>query len=233
MWWHDSIQSGSTPRTDFEYWKARNMTSPSRIPWGQLTSGRWLTRLSWDLAYAAGAVVHGSMQPKVEVANDWMVNAGRMLSGGHWCTSWRSGPKRAGRKGGGTITPPGQPWRTQRPLAILDNRDSFDNWDPVDIRDTLDNRNPWHLTLPYTLLQSIHCHGQSYSCGSSYCCSWSYFRSWSHSCSQSYSCGQSYSRSSPCHYCKISGLPSASLHCSGSPSSHGRHSGSINWWRAA
>jgi len=30
-----------------------------------------------------GPVVHGSMEPKEEVAKVWMVNVGRMLSGGH------------------------------------------------------------------------------------------------------------------------------------------------------
>jgi hypothetical protein len=40
-------------------------------------------RLSLDLPYVPGSVVRASMEPSEKVAKVYMVNAGRMLSGGH------------------------------------------------------------------------------------------------------------------------------------------------------
>jgi len=78
-----------------------------------------------------------------------MVNEGRMLSGGHWWTSWRSGPKWSGRKERGPMSPPGQPLRIQRRLDLLDN------CDPLDHRDPQDSREPGLLTLSFTLPWAI------------------------------------------------------------------------------
>jgi len=80
-----------------------------------------------------------------------MVNAGRMLSGWHWRTTWRSGPTRESRKGRWPMTPPGQPWRNQQPLVLLDGRNNLDNRNPLDNRDSLDNWNPWLLTVPFAI----------------------------------------------------------------------------------
>jgi len=143
MWWHNRMQPGGTPRTDFECWNAGELEGPSMIPWGQQTSGRWLMRVFLDLACVPSFVVRGYVEPTAEVAKVQIVSAWRRLCGRHWCTSWRSGPKRASGKECGPMTPPGPPLKNQQPL------DSLDNWDP------LNNRNRWLRTLPFALLGSI------------------------------------------------------------------------------
>ena len=51
-----------------------------------------------DVPCVPSSVVRGCVEPHDEVAKISMVKAGRMLSGGHRCTSWRSGQIRGSRE---------------------------------------------------------------------------------------------------------------------------------------
>ena len=135
----------------------------------------------------------------------WMVNAERMLSGGNWCTSWRSGPQRASRKERGPMTPQGQP---------LGTKDLWTCWTSGTLWTT--------GTLRTTrTLDSWPFH--SHSCGQSYSCSRLYF------CGQSHACGWSNFHGRFHTWC----LPSHHLKSSGSPSSCGSHPCWTVWWPVA
>jgi len=149
-WWDGARRHVKDRFYALDCWKVRRT---QWNPFGLAPSGQWLPRLSLDSTYVLGFMARGSVQPEEEVSKVWMVNAGRMLSGGHWYTSWRSGPKRATRKESGPMTTPGQPLRIQWPLDLLDNWNSLDNWDPLDNRDPFDTWNPWLLSLPFALPQ--------------------------------------------------------------------------------
>jgi len=85
-------------------------------------------------------MVHGCVEPTEDVAKVQRVYAGRMLSGGHCCTSWRSGKERTSRHQIGPMTPRDQALKSQWPQDLLDNRD------PVDNQDGLVNQNVLLLT---------------------------------------------------------------------------------------
>ena len=170
-----------------------------------------------------------------------MVNEGRMLSGGHWWTSWRSGPKWSGRKERGPMSPPGQPLRIQRRLDLLDNCDPLDHRDPQDSREpgllTLSFTLPWAILLP----RPIPPLGIASSVPSSGLPSTGLPASGLPSsglpCSGLPSCGLP-SPGVPCSALPssglpYSGLPYSGLPYSGLPSTHGRQPGWIVWCRVA
>jgi len=91
----------------------------------------------------------GKVEFKEDETKVWIVNAGRLLSDEHYCTSSQCGEKWSGRTEWEPITAPGHPLRIREPLDSLDSRDPLDNQDPLNIQ------NRWLLTLPFALRDSI------------------------------------------------------------------------------
>jgi len=155
MWQHKVVQPTGMVRTDFNDWNAGNLEGQSWIPWGQQTCGWSLMRLWLDLPYRPSSMVCGNMEPNEDVAKFFMVYMWRVLSGVHWCTSCRSGPKRGIRKETGPMTPLSQHLRNHHPLDHLEYRDPLDNQDPLDNSDPVNNWESWLLTIAFVFPLSI------------------------------------------------------------------------------
>jgi len=111
--------------------------------------------VAFGCALCSSSVVHGSIEPKEEVAMVWIVNTGSMLSGGQWCTSCRSGPKRPSGKERGPMTPPGKHLRTQQPLKLLDYQYPVGIRHPLDTQDPQNHWDLWFWPLPFAHTWSI------------------------------------------------------------------------------